>query len=202
MSVNVFAGQVDLPAPNDPLAGVDDFVEWFNLPGPLSSGDTARINTALEIASAEIRNNRRIFTPVTSDIVLVDGYCGQTLLLPKNRLPVTAVSLVEELSGPDWVTLDATDYDWSADGYLTRRWWRTWTDRPQGVRVTYSHGYNPIPREVAGICLSLAKRLYDNPDATSVQSEQLGDHHVTYQGATGGLSPLEETQLSAYESMA
>lgn len=201
MSVNVFAGQDDLAAPNDPLAGVDDFTEWFGLTAP-TVDDTNRIHTALEIASAEIRNNRRIFTLTENEIVLVDGSLAETLLLPKNRLPVTGVTLVEELSGTDYVTLDADSYDWSPDGYLIRRSLSCWTPRPLGVRVTYSHGYDPIPRDVAGVCLSLAGRLYTNPDNASIQSEQLGDHHVTYTGATGGLSPAEEAVLRMYESIA
>ncbi len=198
--MSLFAGVSALAAPNDPLVSQDDFVEWFSLPSP-SLAESARIQTALEIASAQIRNGRRLFSPIYAEVVTIDAYGGDTLLLPRNRLPVTAVSLVEQLSGADYVAVDATEYDWSQDGYL-RRYWSWWTDRPAGVRVTYSHGYTVLPREVAGVCLSLAHRLYTNPDNTAIQSEQLGDHHVTYMGATGGLSTEEESVLRQYESRA
>ncbi len=198
--MSLFAGQTTLPAPNAPLVSSDDFVEWYSLtPSP---ADLNRIETALEIASAQIRNNRRQFSPLIDDVVLVDAYGGQSLLLPKDRLPVTGIGLVEQLSGPDYVTVDVAEYDWSADGYL-RRYWSCWTDRPQGVRVTYDHGYAILPRDVAGVCLGAAKRLYDQPDGGGgVQSEQLGDHHVTYFANAGVLLPQDEEILRHYESMA
>ncbi len=200
-SGDVFSGQDVLANPNAPLVGPDDFAEWYGIVSP-TNDQLNRIQTACEIASAQIRNGRRIFSPVTNETVLVDAHGGQALLLPKNRLPITAVTTVEQLSGADYVTVDSTEYDWSADGFVVRPW-ACWTDRPAGVRVTYSHGYDILPREVAGVCLSLAKRLYDNPDGTSVQSEQLGDHHVTYQGgASGSLSSDESLLLSQYESRA
>ncbi len=197
--MSLFAGVDALPAPNDPLVSSDDFVEWYGL-SP-TTGDLNRIQTALEIASAEIRTGRRLFSPVTDELVVVDSYGGTSLLLPRNRLPVTNVSLVEELSGDAYVAVDASEYDWSADGYVTR-WWTTWSSRPQGVRVTYSHGYDVMPRDVAGACLSLAGRLYQNPSNASIQSEQLGDHHITYSTATGGLLPDEKLSLQFYESRA
>ncbi len=198
--MSLFAGQPALSSPDAPLVSSDDFVEWYGL-SP-SSADLNRIQTALEIASAQIRNGRRQFSPVTGDIVLIDGYCSVTLLLPRDRLPVTDVTLVEQLSGPDYITIDSTEYDWSANGFLTRPW-TYWTDRPMGVRVTYDHGYAILPRDVAGVCLSAAKRLYDNPDGGGgVQSEQLGDHHVTYFANAGVLLPGDEEILQAYESRA
>ena len=197
--MSLFAGVDALASPNAPLVTSADFVEWYSLTP--SQSDLNRIQTALEIASAQIRNGRREFSPVTNDLVTVDSYGGATLLLPRNRLPVTVVTLVEQLSGDAYVTVDASEYDWSADGYL-RRYWSCWTDRPQGVRVTYSHGYDVLPRDVAGVCLSLAGRIYTNPDNSSIQSEQLGDHHVTYTGATGGLSTEEENVMRQYEARA
>ncbi len=199
--MSLFAGVSALSAPNDPLVSQADFVEWFSLPSP-STAESARIQTALEIASAAIRNNRRLFSPVTSDLVVIDAHGGSSLLLPKNRLPVVGVTLVEELSGAAYVTVASTEYNWSADGYV-QRWWTSWPDCPQGARVTYSHGYDVLPRDVAGVCLAAAKRLYDQPDGGGgVQSEQLGDHHVTYFANTGVILPIEEEILRAYESRA
>ena len=198
--MSLFAGQPALASPSDPLVSQDDFTEWYGITD-VSSSDAARIQTALEIASAQIRNGRRLFDPIVGEMITVDAYGGDTLLLPRSRLPVTGVTLVEQLSGAAYVTVDSTQYDWSADGYL-RRYWSCWTDRPQGVRVTYSHGYAVLPREVAGVCLTLAGRIYNNPDNSSIQSEQLGDHHVTYQGVTGGLSSEEQNVLSQYEARA
>ncbi len=199
--MSLFAGVSALPAPNDPLVSQDDFVEWFSLPAP-SASEIARIQTALEIASAQIRNNRRIFSPITNEIVNIDAYGGDTLLLPRNRLPVTVVTLVEQFNGTTYDTVDASEYSWSQKGYL-ERYWSYWPCRAQSVRVTYSHGYDILPRDVAGVCLSAAKRLYDQPDGGGgVQSEQLGDHHVTYFANAGVLLPQDEQILQHYESRA
>ncbi len=203
--MSLFAGQPALSTPLDPLVSADDFAEWFSLgngtAASLTDLEQARIQTALEIASAQIRNNRRYFSPVNAEVVSVDAYGGDMLLLPRNRLPITAVTLVEQLIGTVYDTVDATEYTWSPDGYV-ERYWSWWPCRVQSVRVTYSHGYTVLPRDVAGVCLSLAHRLYTNPDNTAIQSEQLGDHHVTYMGATSGLSSEETLVLSQYESRA
>lgn len=203
--MSLFAGQAALSAPDTPLVSGDDFAEWFSLgSGTLASLSTQqqnRVQTALEIASADIRNRRRIFTPVTDERVGVDGTGSQSLLLPSNRLPVTGVTLVEELSGTAWVPTDATTYDWSPDGIVQKSGWMCWSHRLQSVRVTYSHGYSTLPRDVAGICLAAAKRLYDQPDSGGgIQSEQLGDHHTTYFAQSNSLLPGEEAVLVAYES--
>ncbi len=198
--MSLFAGQAALSSPDAPLVSQDDFVEWYSLPAP-TTAEAARIQTALEIASAQIRNGRRQFSPVSGDLITVDSEGGLTLLLPKTRLPVTAVSLVEQLSGEAYVALDATEYDWSVDGILSR-WWTGWPCRAQGVRVTYDHGYNVLPRDVAGVCLSLAKRLYDNPSGQGQTSMTLGDYSVAYEPGGAGLLPHEVDTLSLYEAIA
>lgn len=202
---DVFANTQVQGDPNTPLVTVNDFAEWFSIPTP-DVTVTARIQTALEIASAAIRNSRRIFTPITSEVVLIDGSGQPSILLPRERLPVTSVTTVEELQtwqSPDYTTLDSTLYDWSEDGILVKNTWCVWTNRPRGVRVTYSHGYAVLPREVAGVCLAMAKRWYDNPDNQSVSAEQLGDHHVTYAAnSSNNLLPDEAVLLSQYEMTA
>lgn len=198
--MSLFANQPALSAPSDPLVSQDDFTEWYGLAN-VTTSDAARIQTALEIASAQIRNGRRQFSPVTGDLITVDSEGGLVLVLPKDRLPVTAVSLVEQLSGESYVTVDTTEYDWSVDGFLSR-WWAYWPCRLQGVRVTYSHGYAVLPREVAGVCLSLAKRLYDNPSGQIATSMTLGDYSASYEPGGAGLLPHEVDTLSQYESIA
>ncbi len=199
-SGDVFSGQDVLSGTGAPLIGPDDFAEWYGIVSP-TNDQLNRIQTACEIASAQIRNGRRFFTPVTNDLVTIDSEGGLTLLMPKNRLPVTAVALVEQLSGESYVTLDSTEYDWSVDGILSR-WWTGWPCRAQGVRVTYSHGYDVIPREVAGVCLSLAGRLYNAPSGQVATSMTLGDYSATYEPGGSGLLPHEVDVLTQYEAIA
>ncbi len=201
--MSLFAGVSALPAPNDPLVSSDDYTEWMGL-GPAASlpaSQQAQIQTALEIASAEIRNGRRVFSPVTGTVEAIDGHNAQSVLTSRYHLPVTAVTLVEEFNGSTYTTVDATDYQWTPSGVIERLNWRCWPGYLAGVRVTYNHGYDILPRDVAGVCLRLAARLLANPGGSAVLRETLGDASVEYSNAaTGGLLPEEETVLSLYES--
>lgn len=210
MSINVFAGVPEHTTPNQPLATIEDFVERYGLASP--TPDAARIQTSLEIASATIRRGRRIFTRVTDDTVRVNGPGGLSILLPSDRLPVVAIASVKNLDrvGVEY-TIDPADYDWSDNGVIhlnwgagwdaTRRWWTT---RRGGVVVTYTHGYDPVPDDVAGVCLDMAKRLYDAAASTTsgadVRSETLGDYTITYQSTgAGALLQSEVDILSEFE---
>lgn len=208
-TTSVFAGQPAETGP-EPLVSLADFAEWYGitLPDPLPSpltGVSARVQTAIEIASEMVRRGRRVFTLVTGDVVTLDGPGGRDLLLPQDRLPVRSVTSITNRGRWDTsaVTVDAADYDWSASGIIRLRRGATlghcWSSLSRGIVVTYTHGYTIIPRDVAGVVLSIAKRLYDNPAGSTVRSETLGDYSVTYDATAGGLLPHEELILSQYE---
>ncbi len=201
--MSLFAGQAALPAPNAPLVSMDDYTEWMGLgaASSLPTAEQAQIQTALEIASAEIRNGRREFSPISGEVEALDGHSATSVLTSRYHLPVTAVSQVEVFNGASYDVLDATEYQWTPSGVIERLNWRCWPGYLQGVRVTYNHGYDILPRDVAGVCLRLAARLLANPGGSAVLRETLGDASVEYSNAaTGGLLPEEETVLSLYES--
>ncbi len=201
--MSLFAGVAPLPSPNQPLVSMDDYTEWMGLgaASSLPAAEQAQIQTALEIASAEIRNGRREFSPISGEVETLDGHGSISVLTSRYHLPVTSVTLVEEFNGSTYDTVDASEYQWNADGVITRQNWRCWPGYLQGVRVTYDHGYDVLPRDVAGVCLRLAARLLANPGGSAVQRETLGDASVEYStSATGGLLPDEENVLSLYES--
>jgi hypothetical protein len=206
--MSLFAGQPALSAPQDPLVSADDYAEWYGLgngtAASLTTLEQAQIQTALEIASAMIRNGRREFSPVTSEVELVDSSpAAETVMTSRYRIPVTNVLLVEEFDGSTYTTVDASEYTWTADGIIQRLSWRCWRPGLAAVRVTYDHGYTTLPRDVAGVCLRLASRLLNNPSGTSLVREALGDASVEYSAAGGTtLLPEEETILSQYESRA
>jgi hypothetical protein len=56
------------------------------------------------------------------------------------------------------------------------------------VRVTYSHGYQEIPDEIAGICLDLAAATLSNPNR--LRSETVGGESVTHTVETFGTGSL------------
>lgn len=193
---SLFAGSAALGAPNDPLVSSDDFVEWFGLGVP-GSLDLARIETALEIASADVRAETQQQLTVVSETITVyppvDHGVAQ-FVLP--QWPVTAVAALT-VAGSTLV--NGTDYVWDRTGVVT-------FIAPLGcgwsylnpVSVAYTHGWDPLPRDIAGVVLSRAKRLYDAPDAQTVEKEALGDWSVTYTVQPGGLTVQECETLRRY----
>lgn len=211
--MSVFAGIPALTSPNDPLVSINDFQEWFSVTAP-SDADNARIQTAIEIASGLVRAGRRIFSRIDDDVVFVDGGAGGSFLLPRERLPVRSITSITNLGVSDTspTTVAVADYDWSPSGIVTLTRGATlgawWTERRRGITVTYSHGYDPIPRDVAGVVLAIAKRWYDSASAGStasgslVKAESLGDYSVSYDTASSGLLESEAFALRQYEAPA
>ncbi len=204
--MSLFAGQAPLAAPNAPLVSADDYAEWMGLgngtAASLPTLQQAQIQTALEIASADIRNGRRVFSPVTGEVETIDANSAASFLTSRYHLPVTAVSLVEVFDGSAYQTVDATEYQWTRDGVVQRLGYRCWPGYLAGVRATYNHGYDDLPRDVAGVCIRYASRLLANPGGSAVQRETLGDASVEYSQASAGagLLPDEQMILSLYES--
>lgn len=200
MSTNVFTGQEPQSGRYAPLVTVDDFHEWHRIT-TATDDDNARIQTALEIASSAIRGiTGKTISPVDDETVTIDGSGASVLLIPAAYLPIRAITGIYE----DATQLDATrDYEWSRSGILRRRG-GVWTDHLRGVTATVSYGYDPLPRDIAGVCLSLAKRLYDAPDGAggAIQSETLGGYSITYAvdraGSGVGLTTLEAQVLARY----
>ena len=194
--MSLFAGTAALGAPNDPLVSSDDFVEWFSLAAP-NTAEAARIETALEIASADVRAETQQQLTVLQETITVyppvDHGVAQ-FVLP--QWPVTAVG---DLSIAGSSLANGTDYVWDRTGVVT-------FIAPLGcswsylnpVSVTYTHGWDPLPRDIAGVVLSRAKRLYDAPDAQTVDKESLGDWSVTYTPQPGGLTVGECDTLRRY----
>lgn len=195
--MSVFAGQPPHSGASDvPMVSAADFIELFELDSP-TDADLARIETAIEIASGIVRNGRRIFTPVNGAQVVVDAKGGRLLMLPKEILPLRGVSSVVE----DGTILNTTDFAWSENGYLERQAGR-WPVGLRSVVVTCDHGYDPLPPVIAGICLGIAKRIFDNPDGSAggIQSETIGSYSVAYAtaGAAAGMTEFERQVLDRY----
>jgi hypothetical protein len=195
---DIFANQNVLGTPNDPLVGPDDYTETFMLGdgtfASLSSLDQARVQTAIEVASAAVRTKTGQQLTQISETITLPASGSQVLTLP--QFPVTAISSVTR----DGATLDATAYSWvSPTGIITTLDGSRWLS-PQLITVTYTHGWNPLPRDLAGVVLSKAKRWLDSPGGQDVQSETLGSWSVTYaqSQATGGFTLEEEDILSRY----
>lgn len=135
--------------------------------------DGARAEFMLAGVSAEVcRFAKDLAGLVTDEIVTIDGSGTGILLLPS--MAVSEVTTVTE-SGVELV--EETDFTWSAKGML-QRLVGVWPKRFRNVIVTYSHGYETIPAEVALLVVRMAARGYLNPTATT--NESMGGYSVGY----------------------
>jgi len=163
-------------ATTDYLADPADLAAWLPV-GP----EDPKLLAALAAASSRFRGAvRHPVTPVAGDVMVLDGGGRSSILLP--AAPVTAVSEVL-LDGEPLV--DGTDYAWSADGFLRRLGGTVWPDRLRCLRVTYSHGYDPVPEDIQEVVIDQARVLY--AVKAGVQTVQAGGITTTFgaQAAVG-----------------
>ncbi|MPZ66171.1 MAG: mobile element protein [Pseudonocardiaceae bacterium] len=138
----------------------------------LSATDPALLD-ALRRATAEFRGQARTHISfVAGDTATLDGDGSRVLLLP--HAPVRAVTSVEL----DGVATDS--YDWTADGRLLFS--HALGHGGQRVVVTYDHGFDPVPEDVAAAVLDRAESRL-TIGAMAVQTVAVGGKSVTF--ATG-----------------
>lgn len=112
--------------------------------------------------------------PSIPETLTLDGSGSRSLWLPS--MYVTAVASITDCG----TTVDAADYDWSANGYVRRRC-GCWSPRPRQIVVTLTHGYEDIPPELIGVAVSMATRRASSP--AGVRREQTGPFSVEYAGS-------------------
>jgi len=133
--------------------------------------------------------------PATDERVLLDSPGGNVLLLPE--VPVTDVAQVR-VKGVDYT---GGEYEWSTDGMVrVVGACASWPRGYQAVEVTYSHGFDPIPADLALAAATLACRLArtsggDAPTG-AVTFEAVGAYQVRYSEA--GLSSIESAVIGRY----
>lgn len=117
------------------------------------------------------------FEPTTTTVVL-DGSGRDILFLPHRR--VRAVTSVETRDGATWTAFDAdalADLVVLSSDALLREALGVWPLGRQNVRVTYTHGYESVPAEIARAALRLAASpmgliASNTPDgATMIESD-------------------------------
>jgi hypothetical protein len=150
------------------LADPDELAAWLGV-----SADDARLRQALAAASRRFRGAvRHQVSLVADDHSVLDGGGREALLLP--AAPVTAVTSVK-LDGT--LLAEGTDFAWSADGFL-RRLGCCWPDRLRCVDVVYSHGYDPVPDDIAEVVIDQARAMYRVEPG--IQTKTVGGQSVTF----------------------
>lgn len=140
---------------------------------------------AASVASATIRNYCRWHIYPSIDETLVrDGTAATVLHLPS--LYVTAVASVKMLGD------ELTNYEWTERGLLRRA--PAWPGCWRSVEVQFTHGYNDVPADVAGVATQLGRRSLANPDG--IRQETIRSYSVTY-GAESSTETLPGMALGA-----
>jgi hypothetical protein len=112
-------------------------------------------------------------------------------ILEFNERPIVDVTSVTKV--------DETEVDgWEFDGLSTI--YNLWPN--QVVIVTYSHGFETVPRAIKTVALGMASRIVYNP--AGLRQETVGAISVTYPGIGGeagtvNLSALERKILERYK---
>lgn len=98
--------------------------------------------------------------PSVTQTITLDGPGTATLHLP--TLHLTAVTAVTE----NGTAVGVGSYDWSASGMLTKRT-GLWTDRPRGITITLTHGYDECPPELLPVIAEQCRRELTNVEYRS-----------------------------------
>lgn len=152
----------------------------------------AACEQAIDSATEAIRNyTRQQIDRVSDEEITLDVWVPRwNIVLPE--LPVVSVGDVVE----DDTTLtpgDDEDYVLAQYGQLIRRG-RRWKVGPQILTITYTHGYETIPEDIADVCTALAARRYQmglqtaEMEGVPVESKSIGDFSVSYAVGAGGMS--------------
>lgn len=160
--------------------------------------DATRAQLILDVVSDEIRD--ALGWSVTEEpgvTVTLDGSGDDTLLLP--TLHLTAVASVSE-NGTALAADD--DYLVYAEGHLRRvsgGFPVDWTDRLQGVTVTFTHGYpdGSVPGVFKTVTLETVGRMWDNP-AGALKSRTVGRVALSYADVKATVPPIEDSRLDHY----
>jgi len=185
---------------DSPLASVTQLASFMQL--PLASDDpTATL--LLDIASGMVRDYlKQQLDPVTDDVVVLDPINGAYVMLPE--LPVADVTMLETLdtsqSPAVWTTVDPSTYTVSLNlGIIAGLpgCGIFWPSVPASWRVTYSHGFNPVPSSLVGVVLGVAARAYSSP--AGIEQERVGGYQVKYAVEAAGFSAIEMITLNRYK---
>lgn len=155
------------------LATLDDLAAVTQ--GPVADPQTAE--RLLGMASAAVRRwCRRTFDYVEDHEVTVYARDGR-LTLPNG--PVEAVA---SLVNPDGVSVAAAGYDLAGTEVTRCGWWS-----PGAYTVTYTHGYDPIPEDVAlAVCL-VVNDFITGPGGP-ITAEAIGEASYSYAPGSGAMT--------------
>ena len=149
--------------------------------------DDPAVMDAVGSASARFRGEVRCpVSRVEAEEIRLDGHGGTVLALPS--APVTAVVSVEVHGRV------VTDFTWSRRGLLRRT--ACWPDELDAVQVVYSHGYDPVPDDVAEAVLAEAEYLLTVRPGVAAMT--VGGESVSFQAPAAAMPSVWTRAVERY----
>lgn len=150
----------------------------------------ASAQLALDIASDAVEKYiGYTLEEIEDDVVSVDGTRNYVFLLP--AYPVTEITSIVE----DGVMLETDEYEFSQFG-IVKKLNGLWTNKLNGIVITYTHGFVDIPMSIVGVVLSLAGRIKDG--SSNIKQESIGGYSITYANPSPVLQAAEVMTLDAF----
>jgi hypothetical protein len=182
------------------LASITDLTDRATL----TAAQEARAPALLTDASSLIRGyTKRAFEFTAGDQVTLRPV-GSHLRLP--RRPVIAVDQVEMIGTAGSVDRVMGVSEWAWDGIDQIELWpcpttlsgvtptATYADT---YRITYDHGYSPVPDDVVALCCRMVLDVLLAPTLTAgLVQERIGQYAYQYGQATGAGSPGATVRLT------
>ena len=146
------------------------------------------------ITTAEAAVRKYCGWHIATSLTVTEGRyrAGERGLIMLPSLYVTAVDAVTV----DGRELHEDEYDWEACGFITRRL-PSWPSDPY-VRVTFTHGYEECPADVAAVVFELASKAMEMP--TSPAKDVTAGPFRLVMGAAVGmtLDKAQQDRLASY----
>lgn len=170
---------------------------------PLPAGSEARAGALLADASALVRGHTRQWLSFVADDVRVIRAIGRVIKLPER--PVESVTEVAAIDAGGDVPVSGWMWDGIDKVFLPLQHGSaggTW-------RVTYSHGYQPLPDDVVAVVCGMVGRVLTSPSmAEGVTSETIGQYSYQMQQSVGSsgvavrMLPSDRDALARYRRTA
>jgi hypothetical protein len=174
----------------DPFIDATDISDYLGRDVSADAGAIIALDAACDICRSISGQD---FNAGSANIAL-DGNGGDCLLLPQRPVNTAGTLTINGVAETDFmVTTDGRLLRGTAGG----------VPRPvfpvgrQNVTVTYTYGYDEVPRDVRMVALSIASRLIVQGVAVE---ESLGDARVKYAVAGSDLTRNEERILGKYRA--
>jgi len=150
--------------------------------------EAVRVGALIADASATIRiyTRQTITEETTTDVLQIRN--GR-IRLPQR--PVTDVATVVNVNGDPVLYQRWGNDQISASSNVPDNWaWEPWRNGVNALTVTYTHGYNPVPDEIVGVCCSIVMRAFGrDPIDAGIQSESIQGYSYTL-GTIGAAGPI------------